>query len=462
MKIRKFLSGGAAVAVAVAASVLSVPLAHADQTTPGTFNTVTSKRILDTRDGVGARKAPVAARSTLTFTATDADTGLNPAAVVLNVTAVEPKTAGYLTVYATGKPQPLASNLNFQPGQNVPNLVITPVGPNGAVSIFNGSDGTVDVLADIHGYYLGGTNTGEAGTFVPTGSRRFLDTRGGIPGRAPQVRPKAVIKLPIAGRNGIPADASAVVANITAVQGAGKGFITAFQGDMLPIGDNLTSNVNYKKKEDRANLALIALAGDGSLSLYNGSPTAVDLVVDITGYYVGGTPSADGSFVPSSPFRIFDSRPPNGDLAEGNPAGALTTSKIRIFPSGDPTATFFKAVVVNVTAVGPQASGFLTTWDGVGPLPSVSSSNFRPGDDVAGSVLTPVNPDGTISIYNGSFGTVHLVVDVTGFVFALPDSGAPASASPVSAEKRIADVLAKMKEFSKHPASVPVSVTTNK
>lgn len=459
MKIRKLLSGGAAVAVAVAASVLSVPLAHADQTTPGTFNTVPSKRILDTRDGVGAVKAPVAARSTLTFTATDADTGPNVAAVVLNVTAVDPGTSGYLTVFATGTPQPLASNLNFQPGQNVPNLVITPVGPNGQVSIFNGSDGTVDMLADIHGYYLGGTNTGEAGTFVPTGSQRFLDTRGGIPGRAPQVGPKAVIKLPIAGRNGIPADASAVVANITAVQGAGKGFITAFPDDPQPF----VSNLNYKKKEDRANLALTQLSPiDGSLSLYNGSPTAVDLVVDITGYYVGGAPSADGSFVPSSPFRIFDSRPPNGDLAGGNPAGALTTSKIRIFPSGDPTATFFKAVVVNVTAVGPQASGFLTTWDGVGPLPSVSSSNFRPGDDVAGSVLTPVNPDGTISIYNGSFGTVHLVVDVTGFVFALPGSGAPASASPVSAEKRIADVLAKMKEFSKHPASVPVSVTTNK
>ena len=42
-------------------------------------------------------------------------------AVVLNVTAVAPTASSYMTVWPTGEPQPLASNLNFTPGQTVPN-----------------------------------------------------------------------------------------------------------------------------------------------------------------------------------------------------------------------------------------------------------------------------------------------------------------------------------------------------
>lgn len=460
MKIRKFLSGGTAIAVAVAVSVVSVPLAHAattDSTTPGAYNVVQTQRLLDTRRGVGAPEVPVAARATLTFHATTAiDPKVKVAAVVLNVTAVGPKQYGFLTVYPTGTKLPLASNLNFQAGQNVPNLVVTPVAANGDVSIYNGSNGTVDILADIHGYYVGGANTGVLGTFVPMASQRLLDTRQGIPGRAPQVGPKAVLKLQIAGTHGIPANADAVVANVTAVHGAGKGFITAYQGDPMPF----VSNLNYEKGQDRANLSLIALANDplnpannGSLLLYNGSPTAVDLVVDVTGYYVGGGdpingPAANGSLVTGTPFRIFDTRLPGG-----SPAGALTTSKIQVFAPGDPTFQFFKSVVVNVTAVDPEDAGFLTTYDGVGTLPSVSSSNFQPRHDVAGEVVLPVDPaDGTISIYNGSYGNVDLVVDLTGFIIGTPPTGtALAKTAPLSADKRIA--------ASKFPASTPVSIT---
>jgi len=45
-------------------------------------------------------------------------------AVVLNITAVAPTTGGYLTIHPTGTPKPNASNLNFAPGQTIPNLVV--------------------------------------------------------------------------------------------------------------------------------------------------------------------------------------------------------------------------------------------------------------------------------------------------------------------------------------------------
>src|SRR5918995_1734600 len=57
-------------------------------------------------------------------------------AVALNVTATNPSTASYLTVWPTGAPMPLASNLNFTAGQTVPNMVIATVGAGGRISLF--------------------------------------------------------------------------------------------------------------------------------------------------------------------------------------------------------------------------------------------------------------------------------------------------------------------------------------
>ena len=58
---------------------------------------------------------------------------------------------------AVGYARQETSNLNFQAGQNIPNLVIVPVGADGKIQLFNGSGGTVHLLADVTGYILGGT-----------------------------------------------------------------------------------------------------------------------------------------------------------------------------------------------------------------------------------------------------------------------------------------------------------------
>ncbi|WP_030778371.1 hypothetical protein, partial [Streptomyces sp. NRRL F-2664] len=57
-------------------------------------------------------------------------------AVVMNVTAVHPTEAGHVTVYPNGQAAPGVSNLNFTPGQIVPNLVTVPV-VNGKVDLRN-------------------------------------------------------------------------------------------------------------------------------------------------------------------------------------------------------------------------------------------------------------------------------------------------------------------------------------
>ena len=73
-------------------------------------------------------------------------------AVVLNVTVTDPTAMSYLTLWPTGQARPLASNLNYNPGQTVPNLVVVKVGDGGKVSLFNNL-GSANVVADVAGWY---------------------------------------------------------------------------------------------------------------------------------------------------------------------------------------------------------------------------------------------------------------------------------------------------------------------
>jgi hypothetical protein len=113
--------------------------------------------LLDTRNQFGAA-GPVPAQGSISVQMTGHG-GIPPngvSAVALNVTAVSPTSAGYITAWPSLTNRPEASNLNFSPGQNIPNMVIVPVGTDGKISLFNGSGGTVQLLADVAGYYLAG------------------------------------------------------------------------------------------------------------------------------------------------------------------------------------------------------------------------------------------------------------------------------------------------------------------
>ena len=63
--------------------------------------------------------------------------GVDPDAVAafLNVTAVTPTGPGFLTVYPCDTPRPLASNVNYQPGDVTPNAVLAKLATNGTVCI---------------------------------------------------------------------------------------------------------------------------------------------------------------------------------------------------------------------------------------------------------------------------------------------------------------------------------------
>jgi LPXTG-site transpeptidase (sortase) family protein len=75
-------------------------------------------------------------------------------AVVVNVTGVETRGPGFLTVTGARQPITTTSNVNFSgPGQVVPNHVITPVTANHGLQVF--SSHGAHVLVDLAGYFTG-------------------------------------------------------------------------------------------------------------------------------------------------------------------------------------------------------------------------------------------------------------------------------------------------------------------
>jgi hypothetical protein len=120
---------------------------------PGTgslFTGMTPTRVLDTRSSIGNHPAKLGPGATLTLTIPGLPAGVT--AVALNVTATDPTAGGFLTVYPGGGTRPTASNLNFGAGQTIANMVLVPVGPGNTVRFYNLS-GTVNVIADLTGYY---------------------------------------------------------------------------------------------------------------------------------------------------------------------------------------------------------------------------------------------------------------------------------------------------------------------
>ncbi|GAB2694514.1 hypothetical protein [Thalassiella azotivora] len=123
----------------------------------GRVVTQTPRRVLDTRvgDPLGAR---VLQAGTSAVTVPVAGRGGVPTrgatAVVLSVAAVGATQPTYLTVWPGGGPRPEASAVNVDPGGDVANLVVAPLGADGTVTVDNQA-GSTHLLVDVLGWVTG-------------------------------------------------------------------------------------------------------------------------------------------------------------------------------------------------------------------------------------------------------------------------------------------------------------------
>ena len=251
------------------------------------YRPVTPARLLDTRPGestvdraqLGA--GLTSAGSTLVLPVSGrGGVPSDVSAVVLNVTAVGAQGTGVVTVYPCGSPRPLASNLDFVAGTATANAVITGLSPTGTVCLYVGTNG-VNLVADVDGYFPKGSG------YRPLSPARLLDSRAGqgtIDGAqlgGGLTAAGSTLVLPVAGRGGVPTNATSVVLNVTAVGGLGTGFVTVYSCDSARP---FASNVNFVADDPTPNAAIVKLSAAGTVCLYVAT-SPVNLVADVSGYF---------------------------------------------------------------------------------------------------------------------------------------------------------------------------------
>lgn len=401
----------------------------------GTYQTVPPARVLDTRNAIGAPKAPVGQGGVIKLDMLGAagvpTTGVS--AVVLNLTVTGATKPSYLTVWPAGTTRPTASSINFVAGTNRANLVTMPLGTVGAdtgkVSIYN-DQGSVHVIADVMGYYVAEGATTAAGLYQTVPAERLLDSRDvafGGPFASHEAVSVPVDYNDLAAGLDVNPHIRALAVNITAVRPTMAGFLTAWDGvGAMPT----TSTLNFAPGTIAPNMAIVPVApcmdcgtatGLPSITVVNGSLGTVHVLVDIVGFYDDGNLGDGMRFRPLTPTRIVDTRTGLGTTTFMPKATKDVAAPVSV--AGDGTI----ALVTNTTAVRPTLPTFLTLWDGTDPRPTVSNLNAVKDQIVANATITDLALGNTFSIYNDQ-GVTNVVVDVTGTMEFIPNT-APAGPS---------------------------------
>ncbi len=131
-------------------------------------------------------------------------------------------------------------------------------------------------------------STGERAVFVPISPCRLFDLRATdqVGPRGAPLQPGETYTQAVRGSNGdctIPAEATAVAMNVTAVGGTSDSFLTIWPSDVSPRP--VASNLNWAPgSSPTPNKVDVKLSADGKINLFNLMGT-VSVLADVFGYY---------------------------------------------------------------------------------------------------------------------------------------------------------------------------------
>ncbi|MCB1260434.1 MAG: hypothetical protein KDB33_08615, partial [Acidimicrobiales bacterium] len=199
-------------------------------------------------------------------------------AVVVNTTVTNTTQSSFLTVYPNGSTKPLASSINWFPGQTIANAVTVKVGTGGNIRAYSPT-GNVDVIMDVVGYF----KTGTGYDFHAMSPVRIQDSRSDT-----KVGPYSTPwsngtdrSITVAGTSGIPSYAQAVMLNATVTNTTAASFLTVYpNGTTRP----LASSLNWAQGWTIPNAITAKVGTSQQIKAYN--PTGkVDVIMDANGWY---------------------------------------------------------------------------------------------------------------------------------------------------------------------------------
>jgi hypothetical protein len=368
----------------------------------------------------------------------------NVLAVAVNVTIARTTGSGFVSVrpsdYDASTDEP-TSLLNFRAaGETVANSTIVGVGSEGKITVqvtSPNTSGNVRVVVDIVGWVAksayAGADAANGARMLTVTPERILDTR-----QTSAIGANQSINIPVRGKVGVPSDASvtAVVLNVTGINGTENTYLSASPNRFEPTAANPeapTSTGNYAARTNKANLAIVPLNADGSISIFNRAGS-INVAADVVGYLQtgGADDSRTGRIVPlESPFRSFDTRSEEfnstklgfsawEDWSFKDFAGSVTLNGVEVGSQdglfGNLTATGLEPINASATptksflTMNPSVAGGFTT------APKNSNLNFTQGGATANSAIVTYGTNGAgddnmVSAYNAD-GRTHYILDV--------------------------------------------------
>jgi hypothetical protein len=314
-------------------------------------------------------------------------------------------------------------------------------------------------------------NTGEKAVFVPIAPCRLFDLRPTPDTVGPRSAPLSAGETytqAVRGANGactIPADATAVAMNVTAVGGTAGSFLTIWPSDVSPRP--VASNLNWVPgSPPTPNKVDVKLSVDGNINLFN-LAGSVSVLADVVGYYADHNHD-DRYFTKTESQAQLDTKANAADVytktqsdtqlaTKANAADVYTKAQINSLPSSSVIAGGVVSNAGLVQAFFPQfgsawtitkngGSGsytvrFLGLFPGCAniaqPLMLVSGVENSGGSEheIGGTVTTCLSGDTTVNVQ--TFNAAGTLTD-RGFQFIAYGTGnnqiLPTSAPPGATE----------------------------
>lgn len=322
-------------------------------------------------------------------------------AVQVTVTALSPGSTGTVQLSADlATPKGGTALAYGSLSGNISNTAIVTLASDGKIQVEASS--TVNLLVDVQGYYTSGTTTD--GGYAPVTPARLVDTRNGmgVSQTAPLTSGSSTT-ITVAGKGGVPADATAVFVNFTVTNNTNGGLLTPYSSD-LP---RPTTSLNFEGGVSTALGTTVDLSPSGQMTVYmTDAGAALDLVVDVFGYFSGS--STTGAFTPATARVATNVSLPASSVTEVHVGGVAGVP-----PAG--SGVFAVAANLQVTQTG-TATGYIRAWSATDDEPSTSSIMLEHQPSTVSNFLTvELGKDGGINLRNVSTDDVTATVDVQGW-----------------------------------------------
>lgn len=207
----------------------------------------------------------------------------NASAVMLSILVIPTDSAaGNLQVYPSDTPPTSPWLLNWDSNENSVFTSAVGLGASGNITI-KVANGTAALQVAVQGYFTPTSGTSKAGAFT-TDRARPLDTR-----TEAALAPGETRTFQVAGRGGLPEVGSgivAVAANLVIYPGA----TSSSAGSVLVSADDAPENFwaqFFYPGQKVSGFAVTALGADGGIKIHNSSSGAVDVLLDVEGWYSG-------------------------------------------------------------------------------------------------------------------------------------------------------------------------------